>query len=234
MKSKGGSGEDENADKLDGQGNWNFRRARGVEALLAFVASDPIGVGVDSSNSPVFLAGDFNAYAYEDPVNTAIAGGYTSVEPIGKPSYSFLFSAQFGTLDYIMVNNEYADNVIDFTTWHVNSGEVDYIDYNFDYGRSKEVFNGTIPYRFSDHDPLAISFLVPPMSATPDGQVSLSESEEPTSSETEVPTSSETEEATNEAIADEEPSSAAMGSYRYVNSGRWTAGMAIAIVAFVM
>jgi hypothetical protein len=39
-------------------------------------------------------------------------------------------------------------------TWHANSDEVDAIDYNLDFGRSASLFDGSIPYRYSDHDPL--------------------------------------------------------------------------------
>lgn len=39
-------------------------------------------------------------------------------------------------------------------TWHANADEVDAIDYNLDFERPQELFDGSIPYRFSDHDPV--------------------------------------------------------------------------------
>ena len=107
--------------------------------------------------SDVAIGGDLNSYGMEDPLHTLANAGFTSVEPLSgliPPAYSYLFSGQMGTLDYILVKSAYSGVVKFFETWHVNADEVDGLDYNLDFGRSSTLYNGSIPYRYSDHDPL--------------------------------------------------------------------------------
>ena len=40
--------------------------------------------------------------------------------------------------------------------YHINADEADLIDYNTDFGRDPGYFNGNIPFRSSDHDPLLV------------------------------------------------------------------------------
>ena len=114
--------------------------------------------GHDTDN--VVLLGDFNAYAMEDPIKYLLDNGYSSTIDLSAvpPPYSYLFDGQFGMLDYIFVKTEaYAEVVVDSSIWHVNADEPDLIDYNLDYGRDASLFVGTVPYRYSDHDPLILN-----------------------------------------------------------------------------
>ena len=46
------------------------------------------------------------------------------------------------------------------TSWNINSDEADALDYNTDFGRPADIFDGTTPYRTSDHDPLLIGLVL--------------------------------------------------------------------------
>ncbi len=146
MKSKGGTGTDGDADQNDGAGAFNETRTEGVEALTDWLDT--------FADEDVLVLGDFNAYAQEDPIDAIIADGYTNLE--GSSSATFVFDGQTGTLDYAFANAGILDNVTGAQAWHINSDEPDAIDYNTDFGRDESIFDGSVPYRTSDHDPLLI------------------------------------------------------------------------------
>ena len=154
FKSKGGSGAGDDADAQDGQGNFNGTRLRGAQALSAWLATDPTGSG----DPDVMILGDLNAYAQEDPITFLELQGYTDLveEFIGDSAYSFVFDGQFGTLDYALANTDLLPQVTGTTEWHINADEPDAFDYNLDFGRDPSLFDGTIPFRASDHDPVII------------------------------------------------------------------------------
>jgi predicted extracellular nuclease len=78
---------------------------------------------------------------------------------VDPPEYTYVFDGQWGTLDYIFMRESFfADSLAEAATWAVNSDEVDYLDYNLDDGRDLTVFDGTTPFRFSDHDPIVLNF----------------------------------------------------------------------------
>ena len=72
----------------------------------------------------------------------------------------YVFDGQLGSLDYIFVSNKSSGslNLQDYSIWHVNTDEPDIIDYNLNYGRNEDIFDPTLPYRFSDHDVVLASF----------------------------------------------------------------------------
>ena len=147
MKSKGGSGTGGDADANDGAGNFNETRTEGVEALLDWL--DVVG------DEDVFVLGDLNAYAKEDPIDVLVNAGYRNLEEEFQPgSTSFVFDGQQGTLDYAFANAAGFDAVTGAAIWEINSSEPDAIDYNTDFGRDKDIFDGQTPFRSSDHDPL--------------------------------------------------------------------------------
>jgi len=145
---------DLNCDQFDGQGYWNARRTDTAQALAAWLVTDPT-----SSRDPDFLIiGDLNAYALEDPILQLKSDGYTNLEEVfgSDQPYSYVFDAQLGTLDHAMASVTLTDQVNGFTQWHINADEPDALDYNLDFGRNAAIFDGTIPYRASDHDPVLI------------------------------------------------------------------------------
>ena len=154
FKSKGGSGSGDNADISDGQGNFNGTRVRGAAALTTWLESDPTGSG----DADFLIVGDLNAYAQEDPIATIKNAGYTDLAEqfIGPSAYSFVFDGQLGTLDYALANGTLSSQVTGVTEWHINSDEPDAIDYNLDFDRDPTLFDGSVPFRTSDHDPILI------------------------------------------------------------------------------
>ena len=146
FKSKGGSGPGQDADQADGAGNFNHVRTLSSQALLDWLDTTPTGFSTEN----IIIMGDLNAYAMETPITSLTDAGFRSV----STDYSYLFDGQFGSLDYIFVAKKM--KVRRAVTWHINADEPDLIDYNLDYGRNSSIFDGTVPYRFSDHDPVVV------------------------------------------------------------------------------
>jgi predicted extracellular nuclease len=175
FKSKGQSGltdtSNPNFDQGDGQGFWNFRRTEAAKAIDAWLKTDPTGSG----DGDYLIIGDLNSYAQEDPITYLKGQGYTNLIEtyVGDDAYSYLFDGQFGTLDYGLANTTLNAQVTGATEWHINADEPDALDYNLDFGRDPNLFDGSVPFRTSDHDPIVIGLdLVSPppklVSGTPD------------------------------------------------------------------
>ena len=179
FKSKGGSGAVggdshlNDADLNDGAGNWNGVRTLSSQAVVAWAATNPTGVVTDN----LLIMGDLNAYAMETPIQFFLNNGFASVKDMAStpPPYSYLYDGQLGTLDYVFVKQAAANRVAGSATWHVNADEADLIDYNLDFDRDPSLFNASIPFRFSDHDPvlIALNLASPPPSLPPPSPQSL-------------------------------------------------------------
>ncbi|MEL6311767.1 MAG: ExeM/NucH family extracellular endonuclease, partial [Pseudomonadota bacterium] len=145
---------DPNFDQGDGAAFWNQVRVDAAEELVAWLESDP----TNSGDPDYIILGDLNAYAQEEPVTTIEALGYTDLAEqfVGDDGYSFVFDGQLGTLDYALANASLTAQVTGATEWHVNVDEPDAIDYNLDFGRDASIFDGTVPFRASDHDPIIV------------------------------------------------------------------------------
>ena len=76
FKSKGSGTADPN-----GQGNANDRRVLQANSLVNFADQFKTARGI----TRVFLAGDFNAYTEEDPIQVLTAAGYTQLESSSDP-----------------------------------------------------------------------------------------------------------------------------------------------------
>ncbi|MCF4164167.1 ExeM/NucH family extracellular endonuclease [Zavarzinia compransoris] len=153
LKSKSGTGTGADADQLDGQGNWQQQRELAAEALAAWAASKPTG----TTDDDILLAGDFNAYFKEDAIGVLETAGFDNLQAtLTLDAYSYVFDGQTGSLDYIFANDTLGAQITGLTEWHINSDEADAIDYNLDYSRDPGYFDGTVPVRVSDHDPLLI------------------------------------------------------------------------------
>ena len=150
FKSKGGTGTGADADAGDGAGNFNQTRLDGATALEAWLATDPTGSG----DEDYLIIGDLNAYLQEEPIQYLIEQGYQSLT--APTDYGFVFDGQFGSLDYALANGSLATQVTGAAEWHINADEPDILDYNLDFGRSASFFDGSIPFRSSDHDPVLI------------------------------------------------------------------------------
>ncbi|MGB3554542.1 MAG: ExeM/NucH family extracellular endonuclease, partial [Jannaschia sp.] len=149
MKSKGGNGDGGDADQGNGAGAFDALRTEGVQVLTAWLDAE--------ADDDLLVLGDFNAYAKEAPIAAMEDAGYVNLEERFDPgATTFVFDGQTGTLDYAFANSGILDNVTGTAAWEINSPEPDAIDYNLDFGRDAALFDGTTPYRASDHDPLLI------------------------------------------------------------------------------
>ncbi|MBD5785241.1 ExeM/NucH family extracellular endonuclease [Cellulosimicrobium terreum] len=149
FKSKGsGSGED--ADQGDGQGASNASRVKQATALVGFVDD----VAADAGTDKVLLAGDFNSYSMEDPLEVLKDAGYTDLgETTGEETY--LFDGYVGSLDHVFASAAAADAVTGTDVWNINSVEPianEYSRYNY----NASILYDTTPFRSSDHDPVLV------------------------------------------------------------------------------
>jgi predicted extracellular nuclease len=163
FKSKGSAaGLPGDADQGDGQGLSNATRVAQAQELLDWLATDPTGAG----DTDVLIIGDLNAYAKEDPIALLESAGYVNLEQPGD--YSYVFDGLTGSLDHALASASLAAKVAGAAAWHINADEADALDYNLDFGRDPSIFDGTVPYRTSDHDPLLVGFdfVAPPATLT--------------------------------------------------------------------
>jgi predicted extracellular nuclease/2',3'-cyclic-nucleotide 2'-phosphodiesterase (5'-nucleotidase family) len=161
FKAKGASGLDtdptvspSDVDQGDGQGYWNDTRSKAAQALATWLETDPTG----STDEDILILGDLNAYAKEDPITYLESIGYTDLARLygGDDVYSYVFDGQVGTLDYALANPSLLAQVTGAGDWHINADEADGLDYNLDFGRDPAIFDGSVPSRTSDHDPVVI------------------------------------------------------------------------------
>jgi predicted extracellular nuclease len=149
LKSKGsgcGAGDD-SAD----QGNCNGTRTRAANAVHVWLAST-------FAEEPVFIVGDLNSYAKEDPIVELQNAGYTDLARAlnGPMAYSYTFRGEFGSLDYAMANSAANSLVNEVVEWHINADEPVALDYNEEFYPSS--FRDDSVYRSSDHDPVIVGF----------------------------------------------------------------------------
>jgi len=161
LKSKGSSCADGGDPNLnDGQGNCNATRTRAASALADWIATDPTGSG----DTDYLVIGDFNAFIFEDPLTALKNAGYTNLmeASVGGDTWSSVFAGESGALDHAFGSASLVAQVSATIDWHINSDEPISFDYNTEFGRDPALFDATIPYRTSDHDPIIVDLeLVP-------------------------------------------------------------------------
>ncbi len=163
FKSKSCSGSTgADADQLDGQACYNDTRKKQAIELINFINNSVI---TTTGAHKVITMGDYNAYSQEDPMDIFRAGNYTV---LGTDStYSYLFSAQVGSLDYAIVNDSLKNDVTGMAKWNINSAEPVLLDYNdviddggSDFANQWGNTYSNIPFRSSDHDPVIVGLLL--------------------------------------------------------------------------
>ncbi|MEI5674904.1 MULTISPECIES: ExeM/NucH family extracellular endonuclease [unclassified Nocardioides] len=149
FKSKGDSTPPATGDNANGvQGAFNGDRVRQAGALLTFADAFRSARGVEA----LFLAGDFNSYSKEDPVQVIEAGGYAQVESDTEGEETYFFNGLAGSLDHVYANEAAQALVTGADIWNINSPE----SVAFQYGRfNYNVTQFFAPDQFgaSDHDP---------------------------------------------------------------------------------
>jgi predicted extracellular nuclease len=165
-----------NTDAGDGQGCWNARRLRQAAQLRTFVAKLQAG----SASNDVLLVGDFNAYAREDPIDDLTSRGYVDqsarFETLG---YSYVFDGAAGRLDHAITTATLSAKVTGAAHWHIDADESLQHDYNLEFRKpacatcAPDPYDGTLPYRASDHDPVLIGLnLARPSACASDARAS--------------------------------------------------------------
>ncbi len=170
LKSKGcGDAVGAEADQGDGQGCWNPARTAAAEALVDWLGTDPTGSG----DPDVFVIGDLNSYAKEDPIDVFVDAGYLDLGRAfeGDDHYTYVFDGQWGYLDYALASPSVAARVTGAGSYHINADEIPVLDYNTDFKSLGQVTSLFAPneFRTSDHDPVILGLcdaVAPTASAT--------------------------------------------------------------------
>jgi hypothetical protein len=136
-------------DQGDLQACFNDRRVRQARSLARFAA----GVQARAGSTHVWLIGDFNAYAQEDPLQELLAHGFVDqLARFDAEAYTYVFDGQAGRLDHMLARLSPGVGVSLAASWHINADEPALIDYRQAF-KSQDLYSPT-PYRSSDHDPL--------------------------------------------------------------------------------
>ena len=133
-----------------GQGNANPDRIGQAHALDAFADSFATERGVEA----VFLAGDFNSYSEEDPMQVLYDAGYTKLESTvdpGEASYSF--DGMSGSLDHVVANEAAEALVTGMDIWNINAEEAVVYEYSRYNSNVTQLYDGSTPFKASDHNP---------------------------------------------------------------------------------
>jgi 5'-nucleotidase len=166
FKSKGSAATPEDTDK--GQGASNLARTAQAKSLLEFTKSLQQSKGTDK----VFLIGDFNAYAKEDPINVFTAEGYVNQDEKahnadGTAKHSYLFGGMVGSLDHILASPAANAAVTGADIWNINSVESVALEYSR-YNNNVTDYYAPDQYRASDHDPVIVGLNLETAPATVD------------------------------------------------------------------
>ncbi|MGI9822011.1 ExeM/NucH family extracellular endonuclease [Agromyces sp. Marseille-Q5079] len=141
FKSKSGSG----TQPADGQGFFNADRVAQATSLLTLADTMADQAG------EVFLLGDFNSYAEEDPIQVLTGAGYTDLLPdLTDDQYTYTFDGELGSLDHALGNAAAVQGVTGIGRWAINSPE--WSDRQYENGSPDD---GSV-FRSSDHDPQVI------------------------------------------------------------------------------
>jgi len=154
FKSKGSAGPwPGDVDSGDGQGASNESRSRQAQALRDWVPT------VQGDVQTVVLAGDFNSYRYEDPLQTLYDAGYTDAgAQFAADKQSYSFDGRSGSLDHILVNRSGLARATGADIWNINSGESVALEYSR-YNYHGTLFYAPDQYRSSDHDPVLLGLI---------------------------------------------------------------------------
>ncbi|WP_200913000.1 ExeM/NucH family extracellular endonuclease [Arthrobacter sp. Leaf69] len=159
FKSKGSAATPEDTDK--GQGASNLARTAQAKSLLAFSEELQQSKGTDK----VFLIGDFNSYAKEDPINVLTAAGYVNQDEKaknadGSAKHSYLFGGLVGSLDHILASPGANAVVTGADIWNINSVESVALEYSR-YNNNVTDYYAPDQFRASDHDPVVVGLNLP-------------------------------------------------------------------------
>src|SRR6478752_2406751 len=113
----------------------------------------------------VFLIGDFNSYAKEDPINVLTGAGYINQDEKaknadGSAKHSYLFGGLVGSLDHILASPAANAAVTGADIWNINSVESVALEYSR-YNNNVTDYYAPDQFRASDHDPVVVGLNLP-------------------------------------------------------------------------
>jgi predicted extracellular nuclease len=155
LKSKGSScAKNGDPDLGDGQQNCAATRTAATMAMIDWLATDPTASG----DSDFLVIGDPNAHTFDNAITVFRNAGYSDLAEVhlGTDSYSFEFDGQSGALDHALASSTLTPQVSDVIEWHINADEPRVLNYDLEFNRDPDLFDSSVPYRSSDHDPLII------------------------------------------------------------------------------
>lgn len=151
-------------------GAFNGDRKRQAARLLEFAEAFAASRDVE----PVFLAGDFNAYSGEEPVQVIEAGGFDQVESDDEDEESYSYQGLSGSLDHVFANDAAMAMVTGADIWEINANEAasfQYSRYNYNI---TDFWQPNLPFATSDHNPELVGLDLPdfePQAPTTDIQI---------------------------------------------------------------
>jgi len=153
FKSKGSScGE---GDDSEYSGYCDLTRTMAAAELLEWIGTNP----TNSKDGDWLILGDLNSYDKEAPIDTLRDGGYADLIDAyeGEFAYSYVFSGQWGYLDYALSSESLTGQVTGAAEWHVNADEPDIFNYDLSYKSPAQAdLYAPDPYRSSDHDAVVV------------------------------------------------------------------------------
>lgn len=161
------------------QGNCNGLRLLMAINVMNWLAgnptSDPAG-----ANRKYLLAGDFNAYLGEDPIQAFLGTGYTNLIALlsDANAYSYNFGSQAGYLDHALVNPALLPLVKQIVEVHVNADEpaaLQALDSNLKSATAQAAYFAATEFAAADHDPLVVALNPLAGDLDDDGLVSMAD-----------------------------------------------------------
>ncbi len=134
-------------DRGDGQGCYATARTDAARQLAEQFLSE------DTDSRAVLLAGDFNAYAVEAPLQALADAGYQDLVRSfhGARMATFRYHGRLGTLDYHLANRTATKRVLASHIWAVNAEEPRIFAYDAQQGLD---LPENYVWRASDHNPV--------------------------------------------------------------------------------
>ncbi|MBM9460080.1 ExeM/NucH family extracellular endonuclease [Nocardioides sp. zg-536] len=157
FKSKGDSdpvATGDNANDPD-VGAFNGDRVRQATRLAAFADEFAEARGIEA----VFLAGDFNSYSREQPIQVLESSGYALIDSPGEETYSF--SGLSGSLDHVLGNQAAVAMVTGSDVWDINASESVAFQYSRHNYNVTDFWQPNQPFAASDHNPEIVGIDVP-------------------------------------------------------------------------
>ncbi len=144
-------------DTETGVGAFNGDRTRQATRLVQFADEFAEDRGLEA----VFLAGDFNSYSKEEPIEILRAGGYELVDSDQSGDESYSYQGLSGSLDHVLANAAAHAMVTGADIWEINANEsiaYQYSRYNYNV---TDFWQPNLPFATSDHNPEIVGIDVP-------------------------------------------------------------------------